>query len=422
MQRTLKFCKFLPDHGVEVHVLTPHDPKWFARDEHLLEAIPATTTVCTAAGSWARARPRMRTRWRAAPARPARHRGPLHVPAGADPRQGDAVAGDRRPGRASEVVRRHEIDVIMSTSPPAPPIWWPRRSRPRRGGRSWPTSVTPGWTTRTGATTRPACARSGRWVADGRIRGTSRDGADGGDRLDRPGDRPPAPGRGAQDTVIENGADFDDFEQLAYRRQRPLHDRARGLVLRPALATAVPAGAGRAARPPLRSGGPRPRARFIGEMRGEDRVFAHGLGIDGAWREEGFLPYGEVDAGTAGGGRAAAADTARWRPGRHGALGQGVRVRGRAPPDAGGGAAQRRGGQPDPLRRRRQRGRTPTTWSAISAALEQMVDGWQNGGLADVEQPRRGARPAVAARPGRRAGRGAATGGGMGGALARAAC
>jgi hypothetical protein len=24
---------------------------------------------------------------------------------------------------------------------------------------------------------------------------------------------------------------------------------------------------------------------------------------------------------------------------------------------------------------------------AISAALEQMVDGWQNGGLADVEQP-----------------------------------
>jgi hypothetical protein len=45
VQRTLKFCKFLPEHGVEVHVLTPYDPKWFARDEHLLEAIPATTTV-----------------------------------------------------------------------------------------------------------------------------------------------------------------------------------------------------------------------------------------------------------------------------------------------------------------------------------------------------------------------------------------
>ena len=45
VQRTLKFCKFLPEHGVDVHVLTPHDSKWFDRDEHLLEAIPATTTV-----------------------------------------------------------------------------------------------------------------------------------------------------------------------------------------------------------------------------------------------------------------------------------------------------------------------------------------------------------------------------------------
>ena len=34
-------------------------------------------------------------------------------------------------------------------------------------------------------------------------------------------------------------------------------------------------------------------ARFIGELRGEDRAFAAGLGIDGAWREEGFLPYSE---------------------------------------------------------------------------------------------------------------------------------
>ena len=25
VQRTLKFCKFLPDHGVDVHVLTPYE-------------------------------------------------------------------------------------------------------------------------------------------------------------------------------------------------------------------------------------------------------------------------------------------------------------------------------------------------------------------------------------------------------------
>ena len=45
MQRTLKFCRHLPEFGVEVDVLAPSDPKWFARDEPLLAAIPAETTV-----------------------------------------------------------------------------------------------------------------------------------------------------------------------------------------------------------------------------------------------------------------------------------------------------------------------------------------------------------------------------------------
>lgn len=45
MQRTLKFCRHLPEFGVEVDVLAPSDPKWFARDEPLMAAIPAETTV-----------------------------------------------------------------------------------------------------------------------------------------------------------------------------------------------------------------------------------------------------------------------------------------------------------------------------------------------------------------------------------------
>ena len=45
VQRTLKFCRDLPDLGVDVDVLAPSDPKWFALDEPLLEAIPARTTV-----------------------------------------------------------------------------------------------------------------------------------------------------------------------------------------------------------------------------------------------------------------------------------------------------------------------------------------------------------------------------------------
>ena len=59
MQRT-PVRKFLPEHGVEVHVLTPHDPKWFARDDTCWRRF-RPPRPCTAAGSWARARRRART-------------------------------------------------------------------------------------------------------------------------------------------------------------------------------------------------------------------------------------------------------------------------------------------------------------------------------------------------------------------------
>ena len=45
VQRTLKFCKYLPEFGIEVHVLTPDDPKWFARDDRLLAQVPDDTVV-----------------------------------------------------------------------------------------------------------------------------------------------------------------------------------------------------------------------------------------------------------------------------------------------------------------------------------------------------------------------------------------
>ena len=45
VQRTLKFCRHLPEFGVDVDVLAPSDPKWFAVDEPLLAEIPAATTV-----------------------------------------------------------------------------------------------------------------------------------------------------------------------------------------------------------------------------------------------------------------------------------------------------------------------------------------------------------------------------------------
>ena len=34
--------------------------------------------------------------------------------------------------------------------------------------------------------------------------------------------------------------------------------------------------------------------RFVGDLRSSDREWAHGLGIDEAWEETGFLPYREA--------------------------------------------------------------------------------------------------------------------------------
>jgi glycosyltransferase involved in cell wall biosynthesis len=93
-------------------------------------------------------------------------------------------------------------------------------------------------------------------------------------------------------TVIENGADFDDFEGLArttgdrftivhagsffgQRSPRPfLLGLQRMLARRPELREQV-------------------QARFVGTLRPSDREWAQQLGLDGVWEELGFLPYRE---------------------------------------------------------------------------------------------------------------------------------
>src|SRR5262249_2760652 len=96
-------------------------------------------------------------------------------------------------------------------------------------------------------------------------------------------------------TVIENGSDFADFASLAYqphdrftvvhagsffgeRSPRPFLLAVKSLIER---------------RPELRG---RLLARFVGDMRGDDREWAHNLGIDEAWEETGFRPYAEAIA------------------------------------------------------------------------------------------------------------------------------
>ena len=136
VQRTLKFCKFLPAHGIEVHVLAPDDPKWFARDEPLLAAVPPTTIVHRTRFLGPPARSRAEAlRGRSALGRARVEAGYLIdrmlIPDKASPWLLTAVPAGIR------IVRRERIDAIMSTSPP-------RRSPRPAGGLSWPTSATRG--------------------------------------------------------------------------------------------------------------------------------------------------------------------------------------------------------------------------------------------------------------------------------------
>src|SRR6185312_8545843 len=117
VQRTLKFCRDLPDLGVDVDVLAPSDPKWFALDEPLLEAIPARTTVHRARFLGPRSsfrgealRGARGLRRAAVDARYAYER--ALVPDKAVPWGATAIPA------ALRIVRRRRIDAIMTTSPP----------------------------------------------------------------------------------------------------------------------------------------------------------------------------------------------------------------------------------------------------------------------------------------------------------------
>ena len=298
------------------------------------------------------------------------------------------------------IVRREGIDVIMSTSPPSS-SHLVAEAIAAATRRPFVADFRDSWLDNPHRSYDKAGVRAKRAIVSrlAVVGGPPLGGAGGRHRHHRPG----AGGRCTRapphkTTVIENGADFDDFEGIdhvpngrftivhagSFFGQRSPRPFLRGW---PRCWTAGPSCASRVL------------ARFIGELRGDDRAFARGLGIDGAWREEGFLPYRESIRRPARGGRAAAADPPRRRPRRLGAVGQGVRVRGGRTAGAGGGAAAAARPPTCCAASAPARWSTATTSDGISAALERLVDGWADGGLPDVVQPDDGARAAVAGEP-----------------------
>jgi glycosyltransferase involved in cell wall biosynthesis len=290
VQRTLKFCKFLPEFGVDVHVLAPDDPKWFARDEQLLSSVPAGTTVHRARFLGPRSslleearRGRRGLRRVAVEARYAYER--ALVPDKVAPWIATAAPAGAR------IVRREGIDVIMSTSPPGSVhlvgeavAAATRRPFVADFRDSWLDSPHRRYDRISVRAKRRLVAAMARSVV---TRAAALTAATGSIAQELAAIQPSA---AHKTTVIENGADFDDFEGLA----RGNGDRF----------TIVHAGSffgERSPRPFLlglkRLLDRRPElhgkvaARFVGSLRPSDREWARQLGLDGAWEELGFLTY-----------------------------------------------------------------------------------------------------------------------------------
>ena len=343
VQRTLKFCRHLPEFGVDVDVLAPSDPKWFAVDEPLLHEIPAATTVH-------RSRflgPRSSFRGDALRGSSGLRRAAVHaryayeralIPDKAAPWAATAVPA------AVRIVRRRHIDAIMTTSPP-PSVHLIGAAVAAATSRPWVADLRDSWLAhphrryeRRGVRAKRAVERTmARTVAR---RANALVAVTEGIAAELRGLDPSAAGK---THVIGHGVDLSDFDGLAYAPEGPFTIVHTGAFFgqrspRPFL-TAVRDLLDR--RPDLRG---QVRVRFIGDLRASDRAWARALKIDDAWEETGFLPFRRGGRRPALGRRAAASDPACGRARRHRHLGQGVRVSRRPPPGARGRAAGRRGG------------------------------------------------------------------------------
>lgn len=293
VQRTLKFCRHLPEFGVDVDVLAPSDPKWFAIDEPLLAEIPAATTVH-------RTRfigPRSSFRGDALRGSRGVRRAAVHaryayeralIPDKAAPWAATAVPA------AVRIVRRRHIDAIMTTSPP-PSVHLIGAAVATATSRPWVADLRDSWLAhphrryesrgvRAKRAVERTMARTVARRASALVAVTDAIAAELG-ALD--------PGAAAKTHVIGHGVDLSDFEGLTYapegpftivhtgaffgqRSPRPFLTGLRDLLHR---------------RPDLRG---QVVVRFVGDLRASDRAWARGLRIDDAWEETGFVPFREA--------------------------------------------------------------------------------------------------------------------------------
>ena len=267
MQRPLKLAQYLPPLGIETHVLAPDDPRWIHRDEGLRVPTQAWVHRARYIGPMGR--------------KPAEE---LHGKQGLERAATHAKLLGRRAlvpdenvswnltaiPAAIRLVRRHGIDVVITTSPPNS-IHLVGVAVKRATGVRWVADLRDSPVAHVHRRSESAAVRAKEKVDLGIARLVARSADAIVGVADFISDEVRALEPRGRVVTIPNGSDFDDFEGLAYTPGERLRITHAGSFFgkrdpRPFLQA-------------LSDSGLDIQARFLGDFRSADREWAEGLGL-----------------------------------------------------------------------------------------------------------------------------------------------
>jgi len=282
VQRPLKFATHLPAHGIETHVLAPHDPKWMHSDPDL--APPTQAWIHRARYLGPRARMLADE---------------LHGRQGLDRLSRQARSLSRRmlvPDEnvgwnltaipaAVRIARAEGIEVVLTTSPPNS-VHLIGAAVKRATGARWVADLRDSIGTHPHRRVESAAVRAKEKVSASVARLVARRA----DVIVAASDAIAAEAHELDPaglvTTIRNGADFDDFAGLEYRRGDRFRITHTGSFLgkrdpRPFLAALAESGLDDVV------------ARFVGDFRAADREWAESLGLGARLELHPYVPHRE---------------------------------------------------------------------------------------------------------------------------------
>lgn len=282
VQRPLKLARYLPELGIETHVLAPHDPRWIHRDEGL--ELPEAAHIHRARFPGPRGRLPAEELYGLHGARRLLRKAALTPRRLLLPDDSVLWLASALP-TARSIVRREGIDVVVTTSPP-PSLHLIGASLKRSAGVRWIADLRDSMVAKPDRHFERMLVRAKERVQ----RRLARRVAQRADAIvavtPTIADEMAALGARGEVAVVPNGADFDDFAGIPYEpgeRFRITHTgnffgkRDPRPFLRALAATDAPV-----------------TARFLGDFRAADRAWAADLGLGEKLELTGFQPHSQA--------------------------------------------------------------------------------------------------------------------------------